>query len=57
MPLKKGSDKTTIGHNIRKLVGEGRDVEQSVAIAYKTAGREHPSTTAKRKKNKREKSR
>ena len=38
MPLKKGSSKATIGKNISELIGTGRPVKQSAAIAYKEAG-------------------
>jgi hypothetical protein len=38
MPLKQGSSDKTVGDNIGKLVDEGRDKDQAVAIAMKEAG-------------------
>jgi hypothetical protein len=48
MPLKKGSSKTDIDHNIKVLVGEGKPVKQAIAISYNVAGK----GKKKKKKNK-----
>ena len=37
MPLKKGKNKKTISHNIKKLRGEGYPKKQSIAIALDKA--------------------
>lgn len=37
MPLKRGSSKATIAHNIRTEIKAGRPQKQAVAIAYATA--------------------
>ena len=34
MPLRKGRDQKTIGHNIGKLIAEGYARDQATAIAY-----------------------
>ena len=34
MPLRKGRDQKTIGHNIGKLIAEGYPRDQATAIAY-----------------------
>lgn len=39
MPLKKGRDQKTIGHNIGKLVAEGYPRDQAAAIAHDHARR------------------
>lgn len=39
MPLKPGSSKATIAHNIRKLVVENYGRKQAAAIAYRKAGK------------------
>ncbi len=43
MPLKKGSSKATIEHNINKLISEGYRPKQAVAIAMSNAGRKKKS--------------
>ena len=39
MPLKKGSSKSSISENIRRLMKEGRPQKQSIAIAMNKAGK------------------
>jgi len=39
MPLKRGSSRATLSHNIGKLIGEGYPKDQAAAIAYSKAGR------------------
>lgn len=39
MPLKKGSSNKTVSSNIKKLMGEGYEQKQAIAIAMKEAGR------------------
>jgi len=40
MPLKRGSTRATVSHNIvGKLIGEGYPKDQAAAIAYSKAGR------------------
>lgn len=46
MPLEKGSSKEVIGHNIAKLREEGRPEDQSVAIAFKNAGKSRDAITS-----------
>lgn len=46
MPLKKGSSRETVSHNIRKMRKEGMDPEQAIAAALRAAGKARP----KRKK-------
>lgn len=47
MPLKKGKDIKTVSSNISKLVNEGRDREQAVAIAMREAGKKKPKGVKK----------
>jgi len=39
MPLKRGSTRATLSHNVGKLIGEGYPKDQAAAIAYSKAGR------------------
>lgn len=39
MPLKKGKSSATVQANVKKLIAEGYDPKQAVAIAYKKAGK------------------
>lgn len=39
MPLKTGSSDKTVSQNIAKLIREGYDRDEAVAIAYSRAGR------------------
>ena len=39
MPLKKGSSKATIGHNIAEMIKAGHPKAQAIAAAYSNAGK------------------
>ena len=39
VPLRRGSNRATVSHNIGKLIGEGYPKDQAAAIAYSKAGR------------------
>ena len=39
MPLKSGSDRSTVSHNIGKLISEGYSKDQASANAFSKAGR------------------
>lgn len=39
MPLKQGKSKKTVASNIAKLIREGYETKQAIAIAYSKAGK------------------
>jgi hypothetical protein len=39
MPLKKGSSKATISHNIAEMIKAGHKPSQAIAAAYSNAGK------------------
>lgn len=46
MPLKQGKSDETISENIKRLMDEGREQDQSIAIAYREAGRSKEEAAA-----------
>ncbi len=50
MPLKKGKSRAAISSNIRELINSGRDKDQSIAIAMRTAGMAKPKPKGKGQK-------
>ena len=49
MPLKKGSSKETIQHNIREMVHAGHPQTQAVAASLNAAGKGKPKKKVKKK--------
>ncbi len=49
MPLKKGTSKETISHNIAEMIKAGHKPSQAIAAAYSNAGK---STSKKKGKKK-----
>lgn len=52
MPLYKGKSKKTISKNISKMMHEGRERDQAIAIAMHAAGMEKKDKDDKKKKAK-----
>lgn len=48
MPLKKGSSDDTISENIKRLMDEGYEQKQAIAIAYSQAGRSNKDDDKKK---------
>lgn len=48
MPLKNGTAKAVISHNIGVSLKEGRPFKQALAIALRTAGKPKPAKKAKK---------
>ena len=47
MPLKSGKSKKTLNYNVAKLIHEGYDVKQAVAISYSKADKKKKTSKKK----------
>lgn len=54
MPLKKGTSKETISHNIGEMIKSGHPPDQAAAAAYRSAGKSKSPKAAKMKSPKKD---
>jgi hypothetical protein len=50
MPLRKGSSRSIVSFNIRKLINEGYNQRQAIAIALSNSRKKRKATTRKRRR-------